>query len=164
MCPYGRRVRTRQSCQRNWPPRATCAPLCPVPLCVSGRHPFFTRTQGPAAPRRGLYDQASELRKLLGYVMLSTDITDTPAYSGKLVVTLIGMDTARPLLWAKVLKHSEPILLLAFLNRRCSSSTPSTWQTGVRQDRGGPVAPDENVIGLDAIRAPPSPSSRRTRS
>jgi NosR/NirI family nitrous oxide reductase transcriptional regulator len=44
--------------------------------------------------------------------MLSTDITDTPAYSGKPVVTLIGMDTQGRFVGVKVLKHSEPILLL----------------------------------------------------
>ncbi|CBL47340.1 Nitrous oxide reductase transcription regulator [gamma proteobacterium HdN1] len=49
---------------------------------------------------------------LKGYVMLSTDITDTPAYSGKPVITLIGMDTKGNFTGAKVLKHSEPILLL----------------------------------------------------
>ena len=51
-------------------------------------------------------------KQLLGYVMLSTDITDIPAYSGKPVVTLIGMDTAGKFVGVKVLKHSEPILLL----------------------------------------------------
>ncbi len=50
--------------------------------------------------------------KLIGYVMLSTDITDIPAYSGKPVVTLIGMDTHGKFTGVKVLKHSEPILLL----------------------------------------------------
>lgn len=50
--------------------------------------------------------------KLLGYVMLSTDITDIPAYSGKPVVTLIGMDIAGRFVGARILKHSEPILLL----------------------------------------------------
>lgn len=50
--------------------------------------------------------------KLIGYVMLSTDIVDIPAYSGKPVVTLIGMDTHGRFTGVKVLKHSEPILLL----------------------------------------------------
>lgn len=49
---------------------------------------------------------------LKGYVMLSTDITDTPAYSGKPVITLIGMDTQGRFTGTRVLKHSEPILLL----------------------------------------------------
>ena len=48
----------------------------------------------------------------LGYVLLSTDITDIPAYSGKPVVTLIGMDVTGKFVGVKILKHSEPILLL----------------------------------------------------
>jgi NosR/NirI family nitrous oxide reductase transcriptional regulator len=49
--------------------------------------------------------------------MLSTDITDTPAYSGKPVVTLIGMDLKGRFVGVKVLKHSEPILLLGIPSR-----------------------------------------------
>ncbi|ODS55477.1 MAG: 4Fe-4S binding protein [Acidobacteria bacterium SCN 69-37] len=49
---------------------------------------------------------------LLGYVFLSTDIVDIPAYSGKPVVTLIGMDTAGTIVGTRILKHSEPILLV----------------------------------------------------
>lgn len=49
---------------------------------------------------------------LLGYVMLSTDIADIPAYSGRPLVTLIGMDRQGRFVGVKVLKHSEPILLL----------------------------------------------------
>ncbi|MBN8504418.1 MAG: regulatory protein NosR [Burkholderiales bacterium] len=55
------------------------------------------------------YDAADAL---MGYVVLSTDVTDLPAYSGKPVVTLIGMDKAGRYVGFKVLKHSEPILLL----------------------------------------------------
>src|SRR5574340_113821 len=51
-------------------------------------------------------------RKLIGYVFLSTDIVDIPAYSGKPVVTLIGMDTKGIITGTRVLRHSEPILLL----------------------------------------------------
>lgn len=50
--------------------------------------------------------------KLVGYVFLSTDIVDIPAYSGKPVVTLIGMDTKGIITGIKILKHSEPILLI----------------------------------------------------
>ena len=50
-------------------------------------------------------------QKLLGYVFLSTDIVDIPAYSGKPVVTLIGMDVTGKIVGVKILKHSEPILL-----------------------------------------------------
>ena len=49
--------------------------------------------------------------KLAGYVFLSTDVVDIPAYSGKPVVTLIGMDTKGIITGVRILKHSEPILL-----------------------------------------------------
>ncbi|MBB5203384.1 NosR/NirI family nitrous oxide reductase transcriptional regulator [Inhella inkyongensis] len=68
----------------------------------------FSRRLGQP-PYVEAYDAQNQL---LGYVMLSTDITDTPAYSGKPVVTLIGMDKAGRFVGFKVLKHSEPILLL----------------------------------------------------
>jgi NosR/NirI family nitrous oxide reductase transcriptional regulator len=51
-------------------------------------------------------------KRLIGYVFLSTDIVDIPAYSGKPVVTLVGMDVKGIITGVKVLKHSEPILLL----------------------------------------------------
>ncbi len=58
------------------------------------------------------YHEEHDKKKLLGYVFLSTDIVDIPAYSGKPVVTLIGMDTAGKIVGIRVLKHSEPILLV----------------------------------------------------
>ena len=56
--------------------------------------------------------------------MLSgTDITDMPAYSGKLR-TLIGMGLPKGhFVGLKVLSISEPILLLGILNRPSSIST-----------------------------------------
>src|SRR5512133_274165 len=91
-------------------------------------------------------------KKLLGYVMLSTDITDTPAYSGKPVVTLIGMDLTGHFVGVKVLKHSEPILLLGipesallnFNNQYIGKSVADKIEVG--QSR-----PDEGVLGVDAI-------------
>lgn len=91
-------------------------------------------------------------KKLLGYVMLSTDITDTPAYSGKPVVTLIGMDTTGKFVGVKILKHSEPILLLGipesslikFNNQYLGKFVGDNIEIGKSR-------PDENIIGLDAI-------------
>ncbi len=91
-------------------------------------------------------------KNLLGYVMLSTDITDTPAYSGKPVVTLMGMDLKGRFVGIKVLKHSEPILLLgipesALLNFNQQYLGKSvTDKIEVGQSR-----PDEGVLGVDAI-------------
>ena len=57
-------------------------------------------------------DDSEDARELVGYVFLSTDIVDIPAYSGKPVVTLIGMDTRGIITGVRILRHSEPILLL----------------------------------------------------
>lgn len=61
---------------------------------------------------RPAYVEAYAGEQLIGYVFLSTDIVDIPAYSGKPVVTLIGMDVAGKIVGVKILKHSEPILLV----------------------------------------------------
>lgn len=107
------------------------------------------------SPRMGQppYVQAfDDQKKLLGYVMLSTDITDTPAYSGKPVVTLIGMDVQGKFVGVKVLKHSEPILLLGIPESTLIQFNDQYLGRSVAdQLEVGQSRPDENVIGLDAI-------------
>ena len=90
-------------------------------------------------------------RELIGYVFLSTDIVDIPAYSGKPVVTLIGMDTQGIITGVRVLKHSEPILLLGipeseltrFVKQYLGKFVGSKIEVGTGTGQG--------VIGLDAI-------------
>ena len=132
---------------------ATTPDMCALLPCADvfpGATHFSTRKGQP--PYVEAYDNNSAQKKLLGYVMLSTDITDTPAYSGKPVVTLIGMDVAGKFVGLKVLKHSEPILLLGipesalinFNNQYVGKSVTDLIEVG-------PSRPDENVIGVDAI-------------
>ncbi|AAZ97343.1 probable transmembrane regulatory nosR transcription regulator protein [Thiobacillus denitrificans ATCC 25259] len=91
-------------------------------------------------------------RKLIGYVFLSTDIVDIPAYSGKPVVTLIGMDTKGTITGVRVLRHSEPILLLGipeseltkFIKQYVGKFVGSKIEVGAGR-------PDQGVLGLDAI-------------
>jgi len=98
------------------------------------------------------YATVAGQKKLLGYVFLSTDITDIPAYSGKPVVTLIGMDVAGKITGVRILKHSEPILLLGipeqklinFVNQYLGKSADSKFEVGA----GGE---GDDVIHLDAI-------------
>lgn len=126
-----------------------CA-LLPCTDVFPGATHFSERKGQP--PYVEAYDNNSDQRQLMGYVMLSTDITDTPAYSGKPVVTLIGMDTQGRFVGVKVLKHSEPILLLgipesallAFNEQYLGKSVEDKIEVG--QSR-----PDEGVLGLDAI-------------
>ncbi len=66
-------------------------------------------------PIKGLpfpVDKAYLGKKLLGYVFLSSDVVDVPAYSGKPIVTLIGIDNKGTILGTKIIVHSEPILLV----------------------------------------------------
>ena len=132
---------------------ATAPDLCALLPCAEvfpGATHFSPRKGQP--PYVEAYDNDSAQKKLLGYVMLSTDITDTPAYSGKPVVTLIGMDKDGRFVGVKVLKHSEPILLLGipesalinFNNQYLGRSVTDTIEVG-------PSRPEENVIGVDAI-------------
>ena len=58
------------------------------------------------------YASDGHTRQLKGYVFLSTDIVDIQGYSGKPIVTLIGMNTKGVITGVRVLKHSEPILLV----------------------------------------------------
>ncbi|MEH0164757.1 4Fe-4S binding protein [Paucibacter sp. JuS9] len=136
---------------------ATAADLCALVPCAEvfpGASSFSPRKgQPPYVEAYGAADpQQPGKKQLLGYVMLSTDITDTPAYSGKPVVTLIGMDVRGRYVGVKVLKHSEPILLLGipestlikFNNQYLGKSVTDQIEVG-------PSRPDENVLGVDAI-------------
>ena len=111
----------------------------------------FSERKGQPPYVEGYAEKDGQKRKI-GYVMLSTDITDTPAYSGKPVVTLIGMDTTGHFVGVKILKHSEPILLLGIPE----SSLIRFNQQYIGKFVGdnieiGRSSSDEDVIGLDAI-------------
>lgn len=91
-------------------------------------------------------------KRLIGYVFLSTNIVDIPAYSGKPVITLIGMDAEGIITGTKILRHSEPILLLGipknvltkFVNQYLGKFVGDKIEIG--KSREG-----EGIIGLDAI-------------
>lgn len=136
------------------PPELTSSPkMCDYAPCkevMPGATSFSERKGQP--PFVEAYAEQNGQKKLIGYVMLSTDITDTPAYSGKPVVTLIGMDTAGKFAGVKILKHSEPILLLGipesalikFNNQYLGKFVGDNIEIGKSR-------PEENLIGLDAI-------------
>ncbi|HEY8706895.1 MAG TPA: 4Fe-4S binding protein, partial [Burkholderiaceae bacterium] len=132
---------------------ATDPDLCAYVPCkeiMPGADTFSPRKGRP--PYVEAYQNAAGKRTLVGYVFLSTDIVDIPGYSGKPVVTLIGMDTAGVITGAKVLRHSEPILLLGIPE---SALTRFIHQyvgkfVGARMEIGKSHA-DQGYIGLDAI-------------
>ncbi|HRE16973.1 MAG TPA: FMN-binding protein, partial [Rhodocyclaceae bacterium] len=120
----------------------SCSEVMPGADSFSERRgqPFFVEAyQGPD-------------KKRIGYVMLSTDIVDIPAYSGKPVVTLIGMDTQGRFTGVKILKHSEPILLLGIPESALIKFNQQYIGKFVGdQIEIGKSRPEENIIGLDAI-------------
>lgn len=77
---------------------------------LPGANAFSARKGNP--PYVEAYADDGHARVLKGYVFLSTDIVDIQGYSGKPIVTLIGMDTKGTITGVRVLKHSEPILLV----------------------------------------------------
>ena len=89
--------------------------------------------------------------ELIGYVFLSTDIVDIPAYSGKPVVTLIGMDTKGLVTGVRVLKHSEPILLLGIPESELTKFVKQYVGKFVGAKIEVGAGTGEGTIGLDAI-------------
>ena len=132
---------------------ATAKDMCALLPCKDvfpGASHFSERKGQP--PYVEAFDKAGDGRQLLGYVMLSTDITDTPAYSGKPVVTLIGMDKTGHFVGVKVLKHSEPILLLGIPESALLKFNDQYLGKSVAEKiEIGQSRPDEDVVGLDAI-------------
>ncbi|HRP75714.1 MAG TPA: 4Fe-4S binding protein [Rhodocyclaceae bacterium] len=98
------------------------------------------------------YRSEGSRKELVGYVFLSTDIVDIPAYSGKPIITLIGMDTEGIIVGTRILRHSEPILLLGipeevltrFVNQYLGKYVGDKIEIGK-------VRPGQGYIGLDAI-------------
>lgn len=120
--------------------------LVPCQEVFPGATRFSERTGQPP------YVEAFAGDKRVGYVMLSTDITDTPAYSGKPVVTLIGMDIQGRFVGVKVLKHSEPILLLGIPESALTKFNDQYLGKSVTDKLEiGRSGSEEGVIGLDAI-------------
>lgn len=91
-------------------------------------------------------------RQVVGYVFLSTDIVDIPAYSGKPMITLIGMDPKGIISGVRILKHSEPILLVGIpeseLNKFIAQYIGKF--AGAKVEIGKSSAGDDR-IGLNAI-------------
>jgi NosR/NirI family nitrous oxide reductase transcriptional regulator len=87
--------------------------LCAQAPCrdVMPRAQRFSLRKGRPSYVEAYASGPDKVEHVVGYVFLSTDVVDIPAYSGKPIVTLIGMGTDGIISGVRVLKHSEPILL-----------------------------------------------------
>jgi NosR/NirI family nitrous oxide reductase transcriptional regulator len=132
---------------------ATDPDLCAYVPCrdvLPGAAGFSHRMGKPAYVEA--YRSKKGKRELIGYVFLSTDIVDIPAYSGKPVVTLIGMDTRGIISGVRILRHTESIMLLGV--------PESDLAKFIKQYLGkfvgdkielGKGRPEQGVLGVDAI-------------
>ncbi|MCK2127179.1 NosR/NirI family protein [Thauera aromatica] len=147
-------VHAQSAYEAKLPPELNTAPaLCDYVPCgeVLPGATHFSERKGQPRYVEGYADE-NGTRTLLGYVMLSTDITDTPAYSGKPVVTLIGMNTEGRFVGVKILKHSEPILLLGIPESSLIKFNEQYLGKFVGDNiEIGRSRPEEDIIGLDAI-------------
>ncbi len=53
-----------------------------------------------------------DARAIVGYVFLTDDLVEVPGYSGHTINTLVGMDPRGKITGIKIVKHSEPIVLI----------------------------------------------------
>ena len=140
--------------EASLPPEVNTAPaLCNYVPCgevLPGATSFSERKGQP--PYVEGYSEENGERKLVGYVVLSTDVTDTPAYSGKPVITLIGLTPEGNFAGIKILKHSEPILLLGIPESALTKFNDQYLGKFVGANiEIGRSRPEEDMIGLDAI-------------
>ena len=127
--------------------------LCAQVSCdgmVPGAERYSLRKGKPAYVEA--YRSAGGQQERVGYVFLSTDIVDIPAYSGKPVITLIGMDTRGIITGTRILRHSEPILLLGIPEEVLTRFIKQYLGKFVGDKiEIGKVREGERYIGLDAI-------------
>jgi transcriptional regulator of nitric oxide reductase len=132
---------------------STAPDLCALVPCrevLPGATQFSERKGQP--PYVEAYAGEGSERRLLGYVMLSTDITDTPAYSGKPVVTLIGMDKRRALRRREGAQAQRAHPAAGHTRVGAGQVQRQYLGKGVRDKiEVGPSRPTENVLGVDAI-------------
>lgn len=136
------------------PPQLNSDPdMCAYAPCeevIPGADSFSERMGRPSYVEA--YKTVDGKQTLLGYVFLSTDIVDIPAYSGKPIITLIGMDTTGKFTGSKILRHSEPILLLGIPESKLIDFTKQYLRqfTGDKLEIGRTHS-DPEAISIDAI-------------
>lgn len=124
-----------------------CA-LAPCSEVMPGAQQFSKRKGMPSYVEAYALENGQE--SLIGYVFLSTDIVDIPAYSGRPVITLIGMDTRGIITGVRILKHSEPILLAGipestlvdFIRQYVGKAADSKLEIGQGQSKSSTISLD----------------------
>ncbi|BAU46931.1 ferredoxin [Sulfurifustis variabilis] len=88
--------------------------------------------------------------RLLGYVFLTADMVRIPAYSGKPINTLIGVDVAGRIAGLTIVEHEEPILLVGISEERLQRFA-AQYRGVSAYDRTSVGATREGQVTIDAI-------------
>ncbi|MEZ4220005.1 MAG: 4Fe-4S binding protein [Polyangiaceae bacterium] len=126
------------------PDKLDCAKL-PCALALPDAASF---EDVPGAP----YKQGKSAKgEPAGWVVMSTDIVDIKAYSGKPLVTLVGLRPDGTIAGARVVHHSEPILLVGIPEKALHDfvSHYSGMKATQRVTVGASHEPD--VISVDVV-------------
>ena len=92
-----------------------------------------------------------EGNRVLGYLFRTDDVYLIPAYSGKPVNQLVGIDNAGTIRGALVLEHSEPILLVGIPESRLDEFTDQYAGKSVRDRIKVGAGKREGYVNVDAI-------------
>lgn len=147
--------------------------LLPVLRCLGALLLFVTFGSAPAAPAaapwelgRGWFPGADRIApadgtpaaaavyrgsELLGYLFQTDDVERIPAYSGKPVNTLVGIDRSGRISGAQVLEHHEPILLVGIPETRLGEFIAQYVGKRVTDRVKVGAANREGYVGVDAI-------------
>jgi len=89
--------------------------------------------------------------RLLGYALRTADIAPIPAYSGKPINLLVGVDVAGLITGLEVIQHSEPILLVGVSEQDLSHYVEQYRGVSVRKQVKIGGAPREGYVTIDGI-------------
>lgn len=89
--------------------------------------------------------------KLLGWVALSTHVVDIKGYSGKPLVTLVGVTKGGRIAGAKVVHHSEPILLVGIPEKALHDFVAFYADKPLTAKIAVGASPDAKALTVDVI-------------
>ncbi len=89
--------------------------------------------------------------EVIGWVVLSTDVVSIKGYSGKPIVTLVGLDAGGVISGVKIIHHSEPIILLGIPEEKLTRFV--NFYVNKRADARITVgrSAGENYLTVDAV-------------
>ncbi|HET9063328.1 MAG TPA: nitrous oxide reductase family maturation protein NosD, partial [Candidatus Binatia bacterium] len=90
-------------------------------------------------------------RTLLGYVFLTDDLVKVPGYSGHTINTLVGMDVAGKITGVKIIRHSEPIVLIGLSEKVMHDFVGQYLGKDIRSRVVISDEPREGYVVVDAI-------------